>query len=78
MKTRFQLEHDLLEAGKTYSQLAEQTLCLERQCPAPHTDLWQELSVLIESRRTALWAYNRIFAQLQAHAVDMEPETKQA
>jgi hypothetical protein len=75
MNTRSQLEQDLLNSGKTYSLLAAQTLAIERQSPLPHTDLWHQLRALEEQRRTALWAYNRIFAQLQS---DTETERKEA
>jgi hypothetical protein len=78
MKTRLQLEQDLLDAGKTYSLLAAQTLTIERQSPPQHTDLWRQLRVLEEQRRSALWAYNRIFAQIQTDSFANEPERKEA
>jgi hypothetical protein len=64
--TRFQLESDLQNAGKEYSQLAVKTLSIERQHPQPDSDLSTELHVFEEQRRAALWAYNKIFAQLHA------------
>jgi hypothetical protein len=78
MNTRSQLEQDLLDSGKTYSLLAAQTLAIERQSPLPHSDLWLQLRALEEQRRTALWAYNRIFAQLQAGNFATEAERKEA
>jgi hypothetical protein len=73
-----QLEQDLLDAGKTYSLLAAQTLTIERRSPPQHTDLWRQLRVLEEQRRSALWAYNRIFAQIQTDNFADDPERKEA
>jgi hypothetical protein len=78
MKTRLQLEADLVDAGKTYSLLVAQTLTIERQSPPQHTDLWRQLRVLEEQRRSALWAYNRIFAQIQTDSFADQPERKEA
>jgi hypothetical protein len=78
MKTRLQLEQDLLDAGKMYSLLAAETLTIERQSPLQHSELWHELRVLEEQRRTTLWAYNRIFAQIQNESFTAEPERKEA
>jgi hypothetical protein len=78
MKTRLQLEQDLIDAGGIYSQLVKQTLSIERQSPSPHTPQWHELNVLKDQRRTALWAYNRIFAQLKVGAFQEESERKEA
>jgi hypothetical protein len=74
MKTHSQLETDLLQAEKAYQPLSEHTVSIKRQLPHPQSSAWHELRVLEEQRRSALWAYNRIFVQLQ----DVEQERKEA
>ena len=78
MKTHSQLETELLQAEKVYRELSEVTVSMERQLPPPHSNAWHELRVLEEQRRSALWAYNRIFVQLQNNKVDVERERKEA